>query len=811
MFLYLRWMLITLILSSCSIMAMSQVKEVAHPSNQSSPKVRTILTGRVFDAESHVALVGASIYMADMKVGVVSKDGGFFHFNSLPTGKHLLELSFVGYATLTEYVESGDRDTLDFLLHPAAVEKGEVVITGVSHATQVRRMPVTIDVVKKEQLLKSVSSNIIDAISKQPGIAQITTGPAISKPVIRGLGYNRVVVVNDGIRQEGQQWGDEHGIEIDEFSVSRVEILKGPSSLVYGSDAMAGVINIITNSPLPEGTIRGNVIGQYQSNNAFRGFGANLGGNLHGFNWNAYGSFKAAADYRNRYDGRVFNSKFNEKNGGGYFGYNGNWGYSHLIFSYFHQDLGIVEGKRDEDGNLIKELPGDVEGIPMESDFRSTIPQVPYEGIRHLKVASVTSVNLGGGNLQFIFGHQVNKRMEYGEPDNPKIQDLAFNLGTTTWQATWNLRERKGWQHTFGASGMFQQNRNMGQEVLIPEYMLRDAGAYFHTQRTVGKLTYSGGLRLDNRHLHSRYLEKDGEVRFNAFTRDFTNLSGSAGISYRPTKNLTLKTNLARGFRAPSIPELASNGAHEGSKRYEYGNKDLQSETSLQWDGSLEWSSEHFSLEATVFHNRIDNFIFYRKLVSVAGGDSLVESDGRILPAYQYDQRKASLSGAELSVDIHPHPLDWLHIENTFSFVRGIFAKALDGSRNIPYIPAARIISELRADLLDKGRSIRNLSMKLEMDATSQQSNAFTGFGTETPTAGYTLFNAGLSADIVSKNTTLMSIYLMALNLGDVAYQSHLSRLKYTDVNLATGRTGVFAMGRNFSVKVNIPLSWTAK
>jgi iron complex outermembrane receptor protein len=274
---------------------------------------------------------------------------------------------------------------------------------------------------------------------------------------------------------------------------------------------------------------------------------------------------------------------------------------------------------------------------------------------------------------------------------------------------------------------------------------------------------------------------------------------------------VTLKTNIARGFRAPSIPELGSNGAHEGSQRYEYGDRDLKSETSLQWDGSLEWSGEHFSMEATVFWNSISNYIFYKKLLSEAGGDSLVTADARTLPAYQYSQRKADLKGFELTMDFHPHPLDWLHVENTFSLVNGRFAEALDGSRNIPLIPAARLISELRADLLEKGKTFRNLSLKLEMDATFEQSHAFTGYQTETATPGYVLLNAGVGTDIVNKGRTLMSVYFNALNLGDVAYQSHLSRLKYTAENEVTGRQGVFAMGRNFSVKVNIPLSWNLK
>ena len=149
---------------------------------------------------------------------------------------------------------------------------------------------------RKEDLLQSATTNIIEALAKQPGVSALSTGPAIAKPVIRGLGYNRVLTINDGVRQEGQQWGDEHGIEIDESSVSKVEVLKGPASLIYGSDAIAGVINIITNVPVENNTIKANILSNYQSNNNLRLLNANIAGNVNGFNWNLYSSNGAAAE-----------------------------------------------------------------------------------------------------------------------------------------------------------------------------------------------------------------------------------------------------------------------------------------------------------------------------------------------------------------------------------------------------------------------------------------------------------------------------------------------------------------------------------
>ncbi|HEY0355813.1 MAG TPA: TonB-dependent receptor, partial [Flavisolibacter sp.] len=188
--------------------------------------------------------------------------------------------------------------------------------------------------------------------------------------------------------------------------------------------------------------------------------------------------------------------------------------------------------------------------------------------------------------------------------------------------------------------------------------------------------------------------------------------------------------------------------------------------------------------------------------------DSLVDVEGEFIPAFRYGQRNAFLYGGELIVDLHPHPLDWLHWENRFSYVLGKMDEAMEGVKYLPLIPAPRWVSEIRGEFTTNGKLLRDVSFHAEVDHTFNQDRAFTAFGTETPTPGYTLINAGISANIARKNRTLFSIYFNAMNIGDVAYQNHLSRLKYTAENPATGRMGVFNMGRNFSLKVNVPFAF---
>jgi iron complex outermembrane recepter protein len=774
---------------------------------QPSSRVRASLRGKILNNKSQ-PVQAASVYISDLRVGATTNDNGEFVLTNIPEGSHLIEISHVSYVTITEEIVLRGDVTRNFILTEAIVEANEVVITGVGTATQSRRAPIPITVIRSEELMRNASTNIIEALTRKPGISSITTGPGISKPVIRGLSHNRIITMNDGIKQEGQQWGDEHGIEIDESSVNKVEIVKGPAALIYGSDALGGVINIFTNVPVPEGVIRGTINSNYQTNNNLRRFSQQFAGNKRGISWNFYNSTARAADYQNKLDGRVFNSKFRQNNVGGYLGYNSSWGFTHLILSSYKEKVGIVEGERDDEGFFIKPVSGGTSRATAE-DFRSSIPQVPYQNINHFKIALDNSFRLANYRLNVTTGYQRNQRREFGEPDSPETAGLYFDLKTYNYRGQLHLPMRNNWKMSVGINGLHQTNTNKGSEFLIPEYTMNDVGAYIFSQKNVKNVSISGGLRFDNRQLTSNELLENGSTKFERFERRFSNFSGSIGASIRLDSALIIKGNVARGFRAPSIPELASNGTHEGTNRYEYGNKEIDSETSIQLDGGIEFSTDHFSFIVNAFHNQFDNFIFYRKLSAAGGGDSLVNVDGENIVAFQFDQQQARVNGFEVKFDLHPHPLDWLHLENTLSVVRGILKNAIEGARNLPFMPADRMISELRADFLKDRPKFKNLYLKVELDHTFRQNRIFHAFDTETYTDPYTLLNAGIGFDIAGpKRQTLLSFHFIGNNLTDVAWQSHLSRLKYGQVNQATGNRGVYNMGRNFSFRVNVPFSF---
>jgi iron complex outermembrane receptor protein len=787
---------------------------------------RNILRGKVTDAASHQPLAGATVYVPELKAGTVSNAEGVYTLKNIPAGTYLVQVQYLGYQTLSETLTIKDDVSHNFALSTSVVEQGEVVVTGMSIASEAKRSPMPIQSISSQQLKHESYTNIINAVAKEPGVNEITTGPAISKPVIRGLGYNRVVVVNDGIRQEGQQWGDEHGIEIDDYNVNKVEILKGPASLMYGSDALAGVINIISNQPAPEGVIRGNVQANYQTNSGLAGVHGSVEGNTNGFAWNAYGTRELSHDYKNKYDGYVFNSKFRETNFGGMVGLNKQWGYSRLEFAAYHLNTGMVEGDRDSLGRFIREVASgnDVgEQAATHKDFVSYQPRVPFQHITHNKLVWDNALYLNNGSrLTLTLGAQQNLRREFGEVLTADVPGLYLRLNTLNYDLKYFLPTWNGWQTAVGIGGMVQGNRNLGMEFLIPDYDLWDAGAFLYAKRNFQKLTLSGGVRFDNRTLHADGLYLNGEGKpvsvgstgatrkFEDFHRNFSSFSGSAGLSYEASSKVTLKANVAHGFRAPNLAELSANGVHEGTVKYEYGNTDLKAEASTEVDGGLEVNTTHVSVSASVYYNYIGRYIFYRKLQGAQGGDSIPATDNdEQYPAYRYEQRNAYLYGGEFMIDLHPHPLDWMHFENTFSYVRGKFVEGTDSTINLPMIPAPRWRMELRGNFRKVGRFLRHAYITTSLDTYFSQDHIFSAYATETASRGYSLLEAGLGADVVNgKGNTMFSLYLDATNLTDVAYQNHLNRLRYAAVNPATGRMGVFNMGRNINLKVSVPLDF---
>ena len=632
------------------------------------------------------------------------------------------------------------------------LELGEVVITGLAGDTKVKRMPSSVSVIRPTDLWAKASTHIIGTLEQQPGISEVTTGPGISKPVIRGLGYNRVVVVNDGIRQEGQQWGDEHGIELDGAAVYSAEVLKGPASLMYGSDALSGVI-IFHPEPVAQlGSVGGSFESEYQTNSKLINYSASTNGNINNWVWNVRSSGKWAQAYKNSFDGRVSGSGFREDAQSAMIGKNGDWGYSRLKFSRYHIRPGIIE-----------------EDAP---DRFGSKPALPFQQIHHYKVVSDNTFLIGDGELKAIIGWQQNRRQEFEESAGEPGLDLKLN--TVNYDIKYISANLNGWKLAGGVGGMYQKSKNQGDEFLIPDYSLFDAGAFATASFKAENWTFSGGLRADLRRLQS----KASENRFEAFSRNFKGVSASLGAVRNFGESFTVRANVARGFRAPNISELGSNGEHEGTFRYEVGNHGLKPENSLQFDLGADFTSKYISVQSALFLSRISNFIFL-------AGTGEYSADGD--PVFTYSSGTATLKGAEVGVDIHP--VHSLHIASAFSYV---FGKERSGEY-LPMIPAPRLFSEVKYEISHDGDLLNNSFVAINLDWTMKQDRVYSVGNTESASAGYALLGASIGTDLVLNGRTAASFYIIASNLTDKVYRPHLSRLPFA------------SPGRNVTIKMLLP------
>ena len=671
-------------------------------------------------------------------------------------GKHLILPLLCCGMTMAAQNTSDSTDV--FYKH---LRMNELTVTGVTGQTKMRDMAAPAAVVTPRELRAGVGTNIIDVVSHQPGISQLTTGAGISKPVIRGLGYNRVLVVNDGVRQEGQQWGDEHGLEIDDHSVHSVEILKGPASLMYGSDAMAGVLIMHSMPTLSEGQLQGSVSTGFQTNNGMFDYSLNMAGRQQDIVWNVRYSEKMAHEYKTPVDGYVPGTQMHDRAVSALLGVNKMWGHSHLRFSYYHLTPSMAEGERDATtGELVHDY-----------ELKTYHEQLPFQQVQHYKATWDNAIHVGPGMLKAIIAYQQNRRREY--EDNTTDPELYFRLHTLTYDVRYQLATQ-GYKWAGGIGGMYQRSENLAEEALV---------GYATVQKDINKWTFSGGLRADNRHVNDY--------------GNYSGLTGSIGSVYRASNKLNLRLNLARGFRAPNMSELGSDGVHEGTLRYELGNASLKSEYSWQADLGIDYEGRYVSAQASLFLNRIENYIFAHRIPMVVDPE---------FNTYSYTQGDALLKGFEASVDFHP--IHQLHFGNSFSYVDARQLNQTEDRRYLPMIPAPRWSSDLKYEITHKGHYLNNSYVAVGLDCYLPQNHYYKADETETRTSSYTLVNVSAGTDLLWKGHKVAELYLSAQNLFDRAYQNHLSRLKYTDVNVVTGQQGIYNMGRNITMKLIVPVSF---
>lgn len=742
------------------------------------------ITGTITDDQGNPVL-GADIYIEQLHIGTTSDESGYFELVNVPLGSHQLSISFIGFSTENLAVDLGSEAlSLEISLHPTVFHMDEVIVSAPFSRLQSENV-MKIESRSIETLKKAGAPTLMQGISNIPGVSEITTGTGIGKPVIRGLSGNRVLVYTQGVRLENQQFGSEHGLGMNESGIDNVEVIKGPASLLYGSDALGGVLYLTPEKFAYQNETEVNLNQSFFSNTL--GSNTSLGVKTSGqkFKFIARGGLNSHVDYMIPDGSRVTNTRFNEKDFKAGIGLNLDQFVTEFRYNYNNAQIGIPD-------ELIE-----------ESTDRS--PENPYQDLQthilslhnHLFFKeSKIDLNIGFiSNIRKEFedhhdhgeDHEEEEDHHEEEEEHDEEEGAALNmkLNTFSYDLKYHFPKQQKLELIAGIQGMSQVNRNYGEELLIPDAKTNDFGALATGILEINDQQYlQGGIRFDYRNISTEtytiepHDADEVETIVPGIDRNYSNFTFSAGHRGQFFKVLTTRLNFASGFRAPNLAELSSYGVHHGSNRFEIGNPDLVSEQNFQTDLSLEYTNKHIEIYANGFYNNMNNYIY-----SNPTGETIED-----VQVFEYVQNDAELYGGEFGFHLHPHPYDWLHLESAYEMVVG----KLKNGDYLPLIPANKWSNTIRGEFNGNDR-LHGIYIAMLLDSYFSQDKV-SEF--EDPTDAYNLFHIRMGGTL-EFNKVDMGINLSLNNLFDTEYISHLSALK-SDLIPNPGRNIVLGLNFDF-------------
>lgn len=702
--------------------------------------------------------ISATVYIPQLEKGTAADFEGNYELKNIPDGNYNVVFSFLGYATVSKKINFSNNQTIieNLQLDESAVEMEEVIVSTPFHKLQSDNV-MKVERVSTDDLNSSGAVTLADGIKNIAGVDLITTGTGIGKPVIRGLSSNRVLTYIQGVRLENQQFGDEHGLGINEAGIESVEVIKGPASLLYGSDALGGVLYLNPERFAISGETHGDLSSTYFSNTL--GTSTNFGIKTSGekLKFLARGSYSSFSDYKAGTAYRVTNTRFNEKDLKTGVQYLGVKFKSTIRYNYNRSNIGIAE--------------------EIGEQTRSKDLELPFQEVDNHILSLDNTLFFNKSSLDVKAGYLFNDRREYEDEMNTAA--LRLKLNTFNYDVKYNLPELGKFETIIGLQGMFQNNKNEGEEILIPDANTTDIGILATSHYHLEKVDLQAGIRFDSRKIESEAARNPSDVDFiPALNKTFTSFTAALGAKLDFVENLSTRINFASGFRAPNLAELTSNGIHEGTNRYERGNENLTNEQNFQTDISLEYRNKHVEFFANGFYNAVNNYIF------ISPTDEMIDDT----PVYDYLQDNAKLYGGEFGFHLHPHPLDWLHLESSFETVTG----KLSNDDYLPLIPANSLRNTLRVELHD-GKTRKFSAAFVTLENTFDQKNV-SDF--ETRTAGYSLLSAGIESSFQLQKV-MLKLGINGTNLTDKEYISHLSRFK---------PDGIFNIGRSINVNLKLEI-----
>ncbi len=729
------------------------------------------VSGKVTDVDSGEPLPGVSVFVPELNRGTVTDLDGFYRLSNLPSRNITLQFSSIGFGTVVSKINPSTSATLDMRLEESTTTVDEVVVSA-AYVMSKESSPISIEKISRNDILKAPAPSLMSAIARTPGVNEISMGPGISKPVVRGLSFSRVLSVYQGARFENQQWGADHGLGLTETGISGIELIKGPASIIYGSGAMAGVVNLIEDRNAPVGQVIGDV--------NLRGYSNSLGGRLDagvrgtsegGFNWSLRAATESHADYLDGNGNTVGNTRFNTQNIKAGVGLERKWGDTKIRYTYLQQNLGFIE---DEE---VDEL------ITTRND-RSM--QLPFQDVQDHFLNSETNIFLGEDKLKITLGYHWNFRQEI--EDEIDEVDLGLNQRNFMYDIKYFKELKPNLEAIFGVQGFYLQNQNQeeAEEILIPDATKDDRSIYGLLNYSRNSWVFQGGIRYDYRNVvadasSEKFVEYGfvlpGAPESRKLSSSFDGMTASGGATFRPSDRWRFRLNLASGFRAPDLAELYANGPHPGTVRFEVGNADFIREQNFQTDLGVRYRTPDFSLAGEIFYNHVNNYIFFAPTDETVGD----------LTVWRFEQDNARLYGGEAFLEIHPSNHKWISGSTSYSQVIG---KRRSDNSYLPYIPAFRWNHEVNFNFRNVG-SLTNPYLSVLGSYIFDQNRPA---NLEEATPGYYLLGLNVGGTL-RVGGQLIDTYVSGTNLMNVAYLDHMSLYR---------PFGIHQMGRNVALNLRI-------
>ena len=746
------------------------------------------LTGHVHSTATHENLATATVLLEKDEISIITDARGDFRFENLCAGTYSLLITHASFDSIRKTVNLTRNYHLDIDLTPANQVLNEVTVTGTR---------VTTSGIKKElsgtELEKTQGLSLAGALARMNGVTTIQTGSTISKPVIHGLHSNRILTINNGVRQECQQWGNEHAPEIDPFIANKLTIIKGVDELRYGSDAIGGVILVEPKTLRTTPGYNAEFNGVYFSNNRQYVTSAIFEQQLKklsSFSYRIQGTFKKGANVKTP-GYRLNNTALQEKNVSLTAGWRREHFSTEIYYSIFNTQIGIFTGSHV--GNL-SDLQQAIAAERPDTTFTGNNTYKidrPSQDVTHHLLKWKTGFDIGDNKFTVLLAGQSNQRKEFDVVRSASSKGPQMNLSIFTFseELNWEHPKKSNLNGVLGLVALQQDNSYSGR-YLIPNYQSHSFGAYAIEKWVKDKWDLQAGIRYDNKNIQTSRLQAASQT-YDAYQFNFPTFASSFNVGYKLLPALKFTSNVSVSTRAPHVNELLTNGIHHGTGSYEAGNINLSSERSfnVSFNGNYVSDNKKFSTEITVYRNDIGNFIYQQPkpdepMLTIRGA----------FPKIVYESTDALLKGIDLSATFH--------IQRQFSFTPR-YSMLRARNKNIDDwligMPSDRITNELSFSLNDS-KTFHSSYFSVEVQNVFRQrrvpgdENGRQDY--KLPPAGYTLLNADASTSLrVAGMPVTLSVG--GRNLLNTKYREYLNTFRYfTD-----------EMGRNYSLRLKIHLN----